>query len=53
MESFNNVRQWRSEIDRYANDTVRKILVGNLCDLVENMVVDRDRAKVIAGSNEG
>ncbi|KAJ8625323.1 hypothetical protein MRB53_033853 [Persea americana] len=45
MESFNNVRQWRSEIDRYANDTVRKILVGNLCDLVENMVVDRDRAK--------
>ncbi|KAK9213907.1 hypothetical protein WN944_005893 [Citrus x changshan-huyou] len=36
MESFNNVKQWLNEIDRYANDSVCKLLVGNKCDLVEN-----------------
>ncbi|GMH25670.1 hypothetical protein Nepgr_027513 [Nepenthes gracilis] len=47
MESFNNVKQWLNEIDRYANDSVCKLLVGNKCDLVENKVVDRETAKVI------
>lgn len=46
MESFNNVKQWLSEIDRYANDSVCKLLVGNKCDLVENKVVDTQMAKV-------
>ncbi|KAK4279306.1 hypothetical protein QN277_011105 [Acacia crassicarpa] len=27
MESFNNVKQWLNEIDRYANDSVCKLLV--------------------------
>ncbi|KAK9213918.1 hypothetical protein WN944_005904 [Citrus x changshan-huyou] len=40
MESFNNVKQWLNEIDRYANDSVCKLLVGNKCDLAENKVVD-------------
>ncbi|KAF8404299.1 hypothetical protein HHK36_009182 [Tetracentron sinense] len=47
MESFNNVKQWLNEIDRYANDSVCKLLVGNKCDLVENKVVDTQTAKVI------
>lgn len=46
MESFNNVKQWLNEIDRYANDSVCKLLVGNKCDLVENKVVDTQTAKV-------
>lgn len=46
MESFNNVKQWLSEIDRYANESVCKLLVGNKCDLVENKVVDTQTAKV-------
>ncbi|CAN1345492.1 GTP-binding protein YPTM1 [Linum perenne] len=46
MDSFNNVKQWLNEIDRYANDTVCKLLVGNKCDLVENKVVDTQTAKV-------
>lgn len=46
MESFNNVKQWLNEIDRYANDTVCKLLVGNKSDLVENKVVDTQTAKV-------
>ncbi|KAK2999918.1 hypothetical protein RJ639_024236, partial [Escallonia herrerae] len=48
MESFNNVKQWLSEIDRYANDSVCKLLVGNKCDLVENKVVDTEMAKAFA-----
>jgi Ras-related protein Rab-1A len=45
-ESFNNVKQWLSEIDRYASDSVCKLLVGNKCDLVDSKVVDTEEAKV-------
>ena len=31
--SFNNVRQWLQEIDRYACESVTKLLVGNKSDL--------------------
>ncbi|EMS50201.1 Ras-related protein RABD1 [Triticum urartu] len=44
-ESFNNVKQWLSEIDRYASDSVCKLLVGNKCDLVDSKVVDTEEAK--------
>ncbi|XP_041010276.1 ras-related protein RABD1-like isoform X4 [Juglans microcarpa x Juglans regia] len=47
-ESFNNVKQWLNEIDRYANESVCKLLVGNKCDLVENKVVDTQTAKAFA-----
>jgi Ras-related protein Rab-1A len=30
QESFNNVKQWMNEIDRYANDKVRNCLVSSL-----------------------
>uniref|UniRef100_A0A452XJM9 GTP-binding protein n=1 Tax=Aegilops tauschii subsp. strangulata TaxID=200361 RepID=A0A452XJM9_AEGTS len=45
-ESFNNVKQWLSEIDRYASDSVCKLLVGNKCDLVDSKVVDTEEAKM-------
>nr|ACN35215.1 unknown [Zea mays] len=48
MESFNNVKQWLDEIDRYANDSVRKLLVGNKCDLAENRAVDTSVAQAYA-----
>ncbi|KAL6865149.1 hypothetical protein ACP4OV_016300 [Aristida adscensionis] len=50
MESFNNVKQWLSEIDRYASDNVCKLLVGNKCDLVDSKVVETEKAKAFADS---
>ncbi|XP_061374288.1 ras-related protein RABD2a isoform X2 [Gastrolobium bilobum] len=47
-ESFNNVKQWLSEIDRYASDNVNKLLVGNKSDLTANRVVSYDTAKEFA-----
>ncbi|XP_023771156.1 ras-related protein SEC4-like, partial [Lactuca sativa] len=39
LESFNNVKQWWSEIDSHANENVNKLLVGNKCDLSESRFV--------------
>lgn len=50
MESFNNVRTWLGEIDKYATDNVNKLLVGNKCDLVVKKVVDVNTAKDFADS---
>ncbi|KAL5167268.1 Ras-related protein RABD2a [Glycine soja] len=47
-ESFNNVKQWLSEIDRYASDNVNKLLVGNKCDLEANRAVSYETAKAFA-----
>lgn len=47
QESFNNVKQWLNEIDRYASENVNKLLVGNKCDLTANKVVSSETAKVI------
>ncbi|KAH7442454.1 hypothetical protein KP509_03G089700 [Ceratopteris richardii] len=48
QESFNNVKQWLSEIDRYASENVNKLLVGNKCDLTARKVVDTQTAKAFA-----
>ncbi|TYI40478.1 hypothetical protein ES332_A02G165500v1 [Gossypium tomentosum] len=48
QESFNNVKQWLSEIDRYASDNVNKLLVENKCDLTANKVVSYETAKAFA-----
>ena len=50
MESFNNVKQWLHEIDRYATEGVNKLLVGNKSDLVAKRQVDRQAAKDLADS---
>ncbi|KAD6453425.1 hypothetical protein E3N88_08130 [Mikania micrantha] len=48
QESFNNVKQWLSEIDRYANENVNKLLVGNKCDLTSQKVVSYETGKAFA-----
>ncbi|KAK3926065.1 Ras-related protein Rab-1A [Frankliniella fusca] len=48
QESFNNVKQWLEEIDRYACDNVNKLLVGNKCDLTNKKVIEYNVAKEYA-----
>jgi len=48
--SFNNVKQWLQEIDRYACENVNKLLVGNKSDLTNKRVVDTNTAKEYADS---
>jgi len=50
QDSFNNVKQWLGEIDRYASESVNKLLVGNKSDLTSQKVVDFDVAKEFADS---
>jgi len=50
MESFNNVKQWLGEIDRYACENVNKLLVGNKTDLVQGRVVDKSVATEFANN---
>ncbi|QLL31809.1 hypothetical protein HG536_0B06770 [Torulaspora globosa] len=51
QESFNGVKMWLQEIDRYATSTVLKLLVGNKCDLGDKRVVEYDVAKEFAEAN--
>ena len=50
MDSFNNVKQWLQEIDRYATEGVNKLLVGNKSDMSDKKVVDYTVAKVCTNS---
>lgn len=49
-ESFNNVKQWLHEIDRYASADVNKLLVGNKSDLASKRVVSTEQGKEFADS---
>jgi len=48
QDTFNNVKQWLQEIDRYACEGVNKLLVGNKSDLTNKKVVDYNAAKEFA-----
>lgn len=48
QDSFNDVKQWLEEIERYASDQVNKLLVGNKCDLITKKVVEYEAAKEYA-----
>jgi len=48
LDSFNNVKQWLNEIDRYASENVQKLLVGNKVDLVSKKIVDTETGKSFA-----
>jgi len=50
MDSFNNVKQWLQEIDRYATEGVNKLLVGNKSDMSDKKVVEYTVAKVGCGN---
>ena len=47
-DSYNNVKQWLNEIDRYASEKVDKLLVGNKADLTDKRKVNAETAKEYA-----
>jgi Ras-related protein Rab-1A len=49
-DSFDNVKQWLSEIDRYASDNVVRVIAGNRIDDVAMRRVPPDEAKDFADS---
>jgi len=51
QESFNNVKQWLNEIDRYASENVNKLLVGNKNDRTSQKVVSTETAQVNIQTN--
>lgn len=48
QDTFNNVKQWLQEIERYASENVQKLLVGNKCDLTAKKAVEFSAAKEYA-----
>lgn len=49
-DSFNDVKMWLQEIDRYATAGVLKLMVGNKSDLQDKRMVEYDVAKEFADS---
>jgi len=48
VESYNNIKQWLHEIDRYACEGVNRLLVGNKSDLATKRQVEYATAKEFA-----
>ena len=50
LTSFEAVKHWAQEVDRYGSQRVQKILVGNKCDLTAKRVVTREMGEALATS---
>ena len=44
--SFENVKVWNGEVERYASEGVQKLMLGNKSDLVDKRVVDYEQGAV-------
>ena len=38
QESFNHVKDWLTEVNRYAPEGTGKLIVGNKCDKLDRLV---------------
>jgi len=47
-ESFNHIRNWMADIDKFAKEGVLRILVGNKCDLEASRKVKKEEAQELA-----
>ena len=50
-ETFDNIRLWLTECERFASPSVKKILVGNKCDLESHRKIPYTEAKAFADEN--
>ena len=48
--SFEHVKSWMNDIDKFAKEGVFKILVGNKCDLVDSRKISKEKGKQLADS---
>ncbi len=46
QESFENIKVWLQAIDQHSDQNVKKLLIGNKCDLTYDRVVGHATAKV-------
>ncbi len=46
QNSFQNVHYWLKQIERYAKDTSRKVLVGNKCDKPDRVITTEEGKKL-------
>ncbi|CAM4892538.1 unnamed protein product [Rotaria socialis] len=49
--SFENIKMWLQNIEQHASNSVKKLLIGNKCDLVSRRVIDHDAIKELAESS--
>ncbi|RUS23378.1 RAB8B, member ras oncogene family, isoform CRA_d [Endogone sp. FLAS-F59071] len=47
-KSFQNVRNWFSNIEQHASDGVNKILIGNKCDMLDKKVISKEHGQLLA-----
>jgi len=47
-ETFENVRTWINEIEKYSQANVCKILVGNKCDMEDKRQVTKEEGEELA-----
>ena len=52
MSSFNSIKLWLQEVEKFAMEDATKILVGNKCDLESERKVDYDTGKQLADTLE-
>ncbi|KAL4489222.1 hypothetical protein ABPG72_006286 [Tetrahymena utriculariae] len=48
--SFENVKTWMSEIEKYAQENVCKLLIGNKSDLSDKRIVSTEEGQQLASS---
>jgi hypothetical protein len=46
-DSYNNVNNWKNEIERYGDVNAKTVLIGNKTDLVDQRKIDYSIGQVI------
>ncbi|KAK9451515.1 ras family-domain-containing protein [Limtongia smithiae] len=47
-KSFNNIRNWFSNVEQHASEGVNKLLIGNKCDWEEKRAVSTEQGRALA-----